>query len=143
MAAKAPPHPIPPAVAAVYAAYPPAPRKLLLSLRDQIFAAAATLPGTMPLTETLKWGEPAYLTEATKSGTTIRLGWSAKHPDAASLFVSCQTSLIESWRDQYGDELSFVGNREIRFPLGQNPPTAPVRHCIAMALTYHKRKSAP
>ncbi len=140
MAIKAP---LPPAVAAVYDAYPAQARKRLLALRQLIFNTAARQPGIGPLTETLKWGEPAYLTQATKSGTTIRLGWSPKHPSAASLFVSCQTSLIEDWRAQYARDLTFIGNREIRFPLGQPLPAAPVRHCIAMALTYHQRKSAP
>lgn len=143
MATKASLHPLPPAVAAAYDAYPAPARKHLLALRRLVFDTAASLPEVGRLTETLKWGEPAYLTEATKSGTTIRLGWSPKQPGAASLFVSCQTSLIETWREQYGRDLVFIGNREIRFPLGQPLPAAPVRHCIAMALTYHKRKSAP
>jgi hypothetical protein len=134
---------MPPAVAAVFEAYPPQAQKRLCALRQLIFETAGSLPGAGPLTETLKWGEPAYLTSATKSGTTIRLAWSAKHPAAASLFVSCQTSLVETWREHYSGDLAFIGNREIRFPLGQPLPAAPVRHCIAMALTYHKRKSAP
>ncbi|PKP81369.1 MAG: hypothetical protein CVT79_10695 [Alphaproteobacteria bacterium HGW-Alphaproteobacteria-18] len=134
---------MPPAVAAVYEAYPPGARKCLLAIRQLIFDTAASLPAIGPLTETLKWSEPAYLTEASRSGTTIRLAWSPKQPASASLFVSCQTSLIESWRERYSDDLAFIGNREIRFPIGHPLPGAPVRHCIAMALTYHKRKSAP
>ena len=133
----------PPAVAAAYDACPPKARQLLSALRKLVFETAARHPETGPLTETLKWGEPAFLTDASKSGTTIRLGWSPKRPDTAGLFVSCQTSLIETWRALYADELTLVGNREIRFPLGQPVPVAPVQHCIAMALTYHKRKSAP
>ncbi|MFN4183830.1 MAG: DUF1801 domain-containing protein [Hyphomonas sp.] len=131
-----------PAVAAVYDAYPPGARTRLLAIREMIFETAADLPEVGALTETLKWGEPAYLTEITKSGTTIRLAWSPKHPAFVSLFVSCQTSLIEDWRARYSDDLTFIGNREIRLPLGQPLPGAPLRHCIGMALTYHKRKSA-
>ncbi|MFN4024510.1 MAG: DUF1801 domain-containing protein [Hyphomonas sp.] len=134
---------MPPAVAAVYEAYPAAARKRLLTLRQMVFDTSAGLPETGPLTETLKWGEPAYLTETSRSGTTIRLAWSPKQPASVSLFVSCQTSLIESWRNHYSHDLTFVGNREIRFPLGQPLPADQIRHCIAMALTYHKRKSAP
>ena len=33
-----------------------------------------------PLTETLKWGEPAYLTEVTKAGTTVRIAWKPATP---------------------------------------------------------------
>lgn len=134
---------MPPAVAAVYQAYPPAARKRLLALRQMVFDTSARLPEAGPLTETLKWGEPAYLTEATRSGTTIRFAWSPKQPASVSLFVSCQTSLIENWRDRYKDDLTFIGNREIRFPLDQALPADQIRHCIAMALTYHKRKSVP
>jgi hypothetical protein len=31
-------------------------------------------PGVGALHETLKWGQPAYLTPETRSGTTLRLG---------------------------------------------------------------------
>jgi len=129
-------------VAAAFGSYPQPARELLLSFRKDIFEAARDLPGVGPITETLKWGEPAYLTETSKSGTTIRLGWSAKRPGTVGLFVSCQTSLIESWRAQYAGILEFTGNREVRFTIGQPPPAAAVRHCIAMALTYHQRKRA-
>lgn len=129
----------PPPVRAVFDTYPPAARDLLLALRTLIFETASNLPDVSAVTETLKWGEPAYLT---KSGTTIRLAWSPKRPEVAGLFVNCQTTLVESWREQYGDLIDCIGNREIRLPLNQRPPEGPLRHCIAMALTYHKRKPA-
>lgn len=132
----------PPAVAAVFDAYPDPARTLLLTLRDLIYETAASLPGAGRVTETLKWGEPAYLTEAPKSGTTIRLAWSPKRPDTAGLFVNCQTTLLDEWRELYGSELDLVGNREIRLHPGAPLPAAPLRHCIAMALTYHQRKPA-
>ena len=40
----------------------------LLQVRALIFATAAAHEQVGRLTETLKWGEPAYLTEATGSG---------------------------------------------------------------------------
>ncbi|ABI75689.1 conserved hypothetical protein [Hyphomonas neptunium ATCC 15444] len=130
-----------PAVAEAFAAYPAHARARLLEIRQLILESAATLPETGRLTETLKWGEPAYLPEAARTGTTIRIAWSGKHPASVSLFVNCQTTLVEDWRAQYDDTLTFIGNREIRLPLGAPLPAAPLRHCIAMALTYHKRKS--
>lgn len=133
----------PPArVAAAYDALPAKLRTYLLSLRTMILKVAADDPRVGPVTETLKWGQPAYLTEATKSGTTIRLGFSKKSPDIAMLFVHCQTSLVGQWRDLYDDILSFEGNRAILLDLGKPRPDAPLRHCIAMALTYHSNKSA-
>lgn len=36
---------------------------------------AASTDGGGPIEETLKWGDPAYVTSATKSGSTIRVVW--------------------------------------------------------------------
>jgi len=93
------------------------------------------------VSETLKWGQPAFLTSKTMSGTTVRLGWS-EGGDTVSLFVHCQTSLVGEWRERYGEELSFVGNREISIPTRSPLPRVPLQHCVAMALTYHSRKRA-
>ncbi|WP_233349586.1 DUF1801 domain-containing protein [Henriciella mobilis] len=128
---------IPAAVKAVYDGYPKPARIQLLKLRDLVFETAETLPETGPITETLKWGEPSYLN---KAGTTIRLAWSDKRPDVVGLFVNCQTSLLDDWREHYSETLDLIGNREIRLPLGAPLPLEPLRHCIAMALTYKSRK---
>lgn len=133
---------LPAHVGNVFATYPAPARKLLLAIRDMIYQTAAALPEAGRITETLKWGEPAYVTSAPKSGTTIRLAWSPKRPETAGVFVNCQTTLLDDWRKLYGGTLDLVGNREIRLPLGAPLPTDPIRHCIAMALTYHKRKPA-
>ena len=131
----------PPDVAAALDACPRAARASVVAVRALILETAASLPEVGPLTETLKWGQPAYLTAQSKSGTTIRLGWDADG-GAISLFVHCQTSLVDTWRQRYGDELTFVGNREISIPTDTDLPRAPLQHCIAMALTYHSRKTA-
>lgn len=126
----------PPAVQAVFDGYPLSARDRLLALRALVFGTAEGLPKVGPLTETLKWGEPAYLTELSKSGATVRLAWSRKRPDVTGLFVNCRTSLVSTWREFYGDELTLVGNREIRLSLAEPLPLSPLAHCIAMALTY-------
>lgn len=123
----------------VIATYPEAAKQLWQSLRAIIFECAENLPEVTNLTETLKWGEPSYLN---KAGTTLRLAWSDKRPDALGLFVNCQTTLIEDWRVRYSEDLTFIGNREVRLSLDEPLPTEPLRHCIAMALTYHVRKKA-
>lgn len=128
---------IPAAVKAVYDAYPKAARTQLLKLRTLVFETAASLPDTGPITETLKWGEPSYLNRA---GTTIRLAWSDKRPDVIGLFVNCQTTLLDEWRAHYSETLNLIGNREIRLPFGAPLPLDPLRHCVAMALTYKRRK---
>src|SRR3954465_10661154 len=62
-----------PAVAAVFAAYPVVLRKRLMVLRALVLDVAAKTGGVGRLTETLKWGQPSYLTPETKSGTTVRI----------------------------------------------------------------------
>ena len=69
--------PIPQPVADVLARHPSPVRARLLDIRALIYSVATKTGGVGPLTETLKWGEPAYLTEASKSGTTISSGHGA------------------------------------------------------------------
>ena len=131
----------PPDVAAALQTCPTNARSHLADLRTLILDTAADLPETGQITETLKWGQPAFLTEQTKSGTTIRVGWD-EAGTRLSLFVHCQTSLVGEWRERYGDDLNFVGNREICIPTRTPLPRVPLQHCVAMALTYHSTKQA-
>ena len=75
-----------PAVAAVFEAYPAAMRRRLLALRALVFDVAAKTEGVGRLTETLKWGQPSYLTEQTKSGTTVRID-RLKNADGYALYA--------------------------------------------------------
>ncbi|MEP6790955.1 MAG: DUF1801 domain-containing protein, partial [Ramlibacter sp.] len=61
------------AVAKTFESYPPDMRRKLLALREIILRTAAATEGVGPLQETLKWGEPAYLTSQSKSGSTVRI----------------------------------------------------------------------
>ncbi|MEH6808289.1 MAG: DUF1801 domain-containing protein [Hyphomonas oceanitis] len=131
-----------PSVEDAFDAFPPPARTYLLKLRDLIRATAQETQGVGPLTETLKWGEPAYLTNATKSGTTIRLGWKPAAPNTAQLLVHCSTTLVNDWRERYADTLAFSGTRAIDLDITAPLPRAELAHCIAMALTYHARKPA-
>lgn len=126
-----------PDVARVLRSYPPTIRARLLDLRALILETAAATEGVGPLTETLKWGEPAYLTEATGSGTTIRIAWKASAPTCYALCVHCQTTLIGQFRTLFADALRFDGNRAVVFEESEALPEGPVSMCIAMALTYH------
>jgi hypothetical protein len=123
------------AVSAVFAGYPEAARPRLLQVRDLIFEAAAA-QGVGPLTETLKWGEPAYLTEATKAGSTIRLGWKKAAPGKIAIYLNCKTTLVESFRATLGDELAFEGNRAVLLDAAMPLPIEAVKLCVASALTY-------
>ena len=134
-AAEAPPK----AVAAVFAGYPEHVSARLLELRELILATAAELDGVGRLTETLKWGEPSYLTEASKSGSTIRIGWKASDPEAYAIYLNCQTTLVDTCRTRF-PELIYQGNRAISFSTSQPLPRDSARECIALALTYHRDK---
>ena len=67
-----------PEVAAVFKGYPKDMREKLLFLRRLIFGTASATEGVGELEETLKWGEPSYLTPDTKSGSTVRIDWKEK-----------------------------------------------------------------
>ena len=129
-------------VARVFEACPVPMRVTLLSLRDLIFEVAAEHPAVGKLEETLKWGEPAYLTSASKSGSTIRIAWKAKQPAQVSMFFNCQTNLVETFRTLFPSGIQFVGNREIVVTAQQVLPRAELALCIEAALTYHLQKHA-
>jgi hypothetical protein len=131
-----------PAVRAVFEAYPPDVRAALLDLRRLILETAAATPGVGDLTEALRWGQPSYLTQASKSGTTIRVDAVKARPGAYALYVNCKTTLLESYRHLYPDAFGFEGNRALLFDAARPPPQEPLRHCIALALTYHRAKAA-
>ena len=134
-----------PAVAAVFDGYPPEVKARLFRLRDLIFETAAGTEGVGALEETLKWGQPSYLTPETGSGTTIRIDRHKSGDGRTAMFVHCQTHLVDTFREIFRDELAYEGNRAVVLDAGDDLPEDALRHCIAMALTYHlnkKRKRA-
>ncbi len=126
------------AVAAVFASAPAKSRAGLVCLRDLIFATARDTPGVGRVEETLKWGQPAYLTPDSKSGTTIRLG--VPRTGGFALYVHCQTTLISEFRSLFPDDFAFDGNRAILFEDGQTLPIDALRLFIKNALTYHLKQ---
>jgi hypothetical protein len=128
------------AIADAIAAFPLAVRSRMLALRTMIREVADATPGVGPLTETLKWGQPAFLTSATGSGTTLCLGTDKNAPEQVKLYVPCQTDLIEQFRTHYADNLNYSGKRAVTpGDLGPSEEAA-LRHCIALALTYQARR---
>lgn len=129
------------AVAAVFKAYPPGLRRRLLFLRGLIFDVAARTPGVGELTETLKWGEPAYLTVQSGSGSTIRIDRKKAHPTQYAMYFHCQTMLVDTFRTLFPTEFRYEANRSILFEEHERVPVKQLRLCIEMALTYHRRKA--
>jgi hypothetical protein len=132
-----------PAVDAVFGAYPKPLKAKLLVLRRLIFDTAAATNGVGALQETLKWGQPSYLTAESKSGSTIRID-RVKSGDQVAMYFHCQTDLVATFRELYPNELTYAGNRAVIFNADDDIPEAALRHCVGLALTYHlrKRKSA-
>ena len=129
-----------PAVEAVFSAYPKPLRTKLLALRRLIFETAKTTAGVGRLEETLKWGQPSYLTTETKSGSTVRIDRVKSTADGYAIYFHCQTDLVETFRDLYPTEFNYAGNRSILLDAAQKLPEPALRHCVALALTYHLGK---
>jgi uncharacterized protein DUF1801 len=128
-----------PAVDAVFNAYPKPIKARLLALRRLIFDTAKTTRGVGALQETLKWGQPSYLTTETKSGSTIRIDQVKSAADQYAVYFHCQTDLVATFRELY-PELSYGGNRSIVLNAQDALPEPALRHCVGLALTYHLNK---
>jgi hypothetical protein len=134
--------PVPGHVAEALSRYSEPVRARLFEIREAIFVVAAETEGVGPLTETLKWGEPAYLTETSKRGTTIRLGIAKSAPQECAVLFNCKTTLVETFRTHFAKEFAFEGNRALIVPIAGPLPLAPLMLCLRAALTYHRRKGA-
>ena len=124
----------------VFNSYPKPIRQKLMFLRQLVLDTASESEEVDALEETLKWGEPSYLT---KSGSTIRMGWKKSTSDQYALYFHCKTKLVDTFKELYGDKLKFEGNRAIVFHQNDEIPIEEVRHCIFLSLTYHNRKHLP
>ena len=116
--------------------YPDDIQPKMLELRQLILRVAGSDSKIGPIDEALKWGEPSFLTNQTKSGTTIRIDWKPKMPDQIGLYVHCQTSLVDTYRSMFPD-LRYEGNRAVLLDVNKPLPERELRLCIHMALTYH------
>jgi hypothetical protein len=130
-----------PGVDRVFDAYPGPVKAKLLALRRLILDTAKATEGVGALQEALKWGQPSYLTSESKSGSTVRIDQVKAESGQVAVYFHCQTNLVETFRELY-PELRYSGNRAILLDAGDRFPEAELRHCVALALTYHlgKRK---
>lgn len=126
----------------VFAKYPDRVRKSMLELRELVFQAAARAEEVGPLEEALRWGEPAYITSTTRSGSTVRMDWKPGKPDQFALYFHCQTNLVETFRELFPKDFQFEGNRALVFKVGERIPKDAVAFCISASLTYHVRKKS-
>jgi len=122
-----------------FAQYPPQAKAALLQLRLIILEVAA-LESVSDFTETLKWGQPSYLA---KNASTVRIDWSEKDPEHYRLYFICNTKLIATFKELYPNTFKYENNRVIAFDLSQTLPIAALKHCLSIALRYHKVKHLP
>lgn len=127
-------------VEAVFKAYPQKVKKKLVALRKLMFSTAKATNGVGEIEETLKWGQPSYLTPATKSGSTIRIDRVKNTSADYAIYFHCQTSLVDSFRLTFGNKFRYEGNRAILFNIEEEIPKEALSECITMALTYHLKK---
>ena len=120
--------------------YPESIRQKLMWLRQLIVDVASETEGLNKLEETLKWGEPSY---QTKGGSTIRIDWKKSAPDQFAMYFICTTSLVDTFKEIYRDKFIFEGNRAIVFNVTDEIPVSELKHCISLALTYHRIKHLP
>ncbi|USD66421.1 DUF1801 domain-containing protein [Vibrio sp. SCSIO 43136] len=127
------------AVSKLWSGYPQEAKNYLSTLRKLIHEVAHQLQ-LEAVEESLKWGEASYLA---KTGSPIRIDWKLKTPAHCYLYFNCQTKLVDTFRELYGDLLVFQGNRAIVLPLSESLPEKQLRHCIELTLTYQQRKNLP
>lgn len=129
-----------PQVKTIFNNYPKAAQQQLRHLRKLVLKTASEIDGLEKLEETLKWGEPSYLT---KHGSTVRIDWKAKNPEQVALYFKCTSKLVPTFKSIFKNTFQFENNRAIVFKLDDTIPEEELKHCITLALTYHKIKHLP
>lgn len=127
-------------VAEIFDAYPKHIRKRMLFLRQLVFDTASETDGVGEIEETTKWGEPSY---TVKGGSTVRMDWKHSSPTQYAMYFHCKTKLVDTFKELYTNKLKFNGNRAIIFDVNDEVPVEELKHCIALSLTYHRRKNFP
>ena len=129
-----------PEVDKVFNNYPENVRDKMLALRKLVLETANEIEEITTIEETLKWGEPSYLT---KNGSTIRMDWKSKNPNQYAMYFKCTSRLVETFKIIYHKTFEFEGKRAIVFQLNDEIPISELKSCIKTALSYHKVKHLP
>lgn len=127
-----------PRVNTVFANYPEFVQDKMLYLRELVFETAEEISDLVVLEETLKWGEPSFVT---KNGSTLRMDWKEKTPDQYQMYFKCTSRLVETFKMVFGDLFEYEKNRAIIFQLDQEIPVTELKKCIRATLMYHKVKN--
>jgi hypothetical protein len=126
-----------PRVNDVFANYPDFVRDKLQHLRELVIETAEETEGVTVLEETLKWGEPSFVT---KNGSTLRMDWKEKTPDQYAMYFQCTSRLVNTFRLVFDHKFQFEGKRAIVFKLSEKIPELELKQCIRASLIYHNVK---
>lgn len=126
-----------PRVNEVFANYPDFVRDKMQFLRELVIETAEETEGVTKLEETLKWGEPSFVT---KNGSTLRMDWKAKTPDQYAMYFQCTSRLVDTFRLVFDHKFEYEGKRAIVFKLNQKIPEMELKECIKASLIYHNVK---
>lgn len=118
--------------------YPDFVRGKMQFLRELVLETAIEIPEITNLEETLKWGEPSFLT---RTGSTLRMDWKKKAPEQYHMYFKCTSRLVETFKLVFGDLFTYEKNRAIIFQLEQEIPVLELKKCIKATLIYHKVKN--
>ena len=127
-----------PAFETKFADYPDFVRDKLHFLRELVLETAKEIPEIEKIEETLKWGEPSFVT---KNGSTLRIDWKKKTPDQYQMYFKCTSRLVETFKIVFGERFNYEKNRAIIFKLNQEIPVDELKQCIKATLMYHKVKN--
>ncbi len=124
-------------VNAAFENYPDFVQDKMRKLRELVIETAEEMKDVAVLEETLKWGEPSYVT---KNGSTLRMDWKTKAPDQYALYFQCTTRLVDTFRLIFGQKFQFEGKRAIIFRINDIVPETELKECIKACFRYHKVK---
>jgi hypothetical protein len=122
----------------VFANYPEKVREKMQFLRELVIETAEETESIDELEETLKWGEPSFVT---KNGSTLRMDWKEKTPEQYAMYFQCTSRLVNTFKLVFDHQFQYEGNRAIVFQLNHKIPVIELKECIKATLTYHNVKN--
>ena len=110
-------------------------RDLAERLRSLVYSVARE-EAAWPLIEELKWGQPSYRSSHGNESTPVRLGWT--DDGEMAVLTHCQSSVIPEFRDAFGDQFRYEGNRAILLAPDDDFDEVVLSEALRHALTYRR-----
>lgn len=133
--------PLAPDLLNTFALWPDAAQSHALTIRTTCWQVAEAAQ-TGPLSESLKWGQPAWRPIRPRTGSTLRLSWNAATPDRLDLFVDCKTDLAARITERFPDAFDSDERRRLSVATDRALPMEALRHLAQLTFTYHRAKAA-